>query len=210
VRPRSTHRRRAIAAIAFATVAAAGCGGGERQDENEPEGEFEVEVVDATFPEKQKLGKSSKLELTVRNSDSEGVPNLAVTVNGFSFRREEADLADPNRPRFALNGVPQEVGGFPEAREAAPQGCATAYVDTWACGPLASGGQKTLTWSVTAVVAGPFEITYRIAGGLDGKAKAVTADGEPVTGSFSGTVSARAAQTRIAADGKTVIVVKPR
>ena len=81
-----------------------GCGGGERQDANEPSGDFNVEVVDASFPKEQKLGKSSDLVLTVRNSGSEDVPNLAVTVNGFSYRREETDLSDPNRPRFAVNG----------------------------------------------------------------------------------------------------------
>ena len=45
--------------IAIVLAAAAGCGGGEAQDENEPSGDFTVEVVDATFPKKQKLGTKS-------------------------------------------------------------------------------------------------------------------------------------------------------
>jgi hypothetical protein len=58
---------------------------------------------------------------------------------------------------------------------------------------------------VTAVVAGPYELDYTVAAGLDGKAKAVDANGETPTGVFSGTVSDEAPQTKIAADGKTVI-----
>ena len=127
--------------------------------------------------------------MTVRNSGSEDVPNLAVTVNGFSYRREETDLSDPNRPRFAVNGLPVEIGGFPEARDAAPRGCGTAYVNTWACGPLAPGNERTLRWTVTAVVTGPYEIDYRVAAGLHGKAKAVVAGGGAPEGSFTGVVS---------------------
>ena len=95
VRARSTHRR-AIAVMA--AVAVAGCGGGARQDENEPDGKFEVEVAKATFPEKQKLGQSADLAITVRNTGSETVPNLAVTVNGFSSRSEEAGPRRPEPP----------------------------------------------------------------------------------------------------------------
>ena len=84
VRARSTHAGSAVAVIALAALAS--CGGGDPQDANEPEGDFQVEVVNATFPEKQKLGKSSDLEITVRNAGDEAVPNLAVTVTGFSFR----------------------------------------------------------------------------------------------------------------------------
>ena len=64
-------------------LAVAGCGGGERQDENEPEGNFPVEVVEAKFPEDQKLAKSSDLVVTVRNAGEETIPNIAMTVNGL-------------------------------------------------------------------------------------------------------------------------------
>ncbi len=204
VRARSTHAGSAIAAIALAALAS--CGGGDPQDANEPEGDFQVEVVSATFPEKQKLGKSSDFEMTVRNAGDEAVPNLAVTVNGFGFRSEQEGLSDPNRPRFAIDGVPQEVGGFPEARDAGPDGCETAYVNTWACGPLEPDDELRLRWSVTAVTAGPYEISYRVAGGLDGKAKAVVEGGSPAEGTLAGTISQKANHTRIGADGKTVVV----
>jgi hypothetical protein len=192
---------------AVAVIAAAGCGGGERQDENEPKGDFQVEVVKASFPKKQKLATNSALDITIRNAGTETVPNLAVTVDGFGYRREQPGLADPSRPRFAVNGVPQQVGGFPEARDDAPAGCETAYVSTWACGPLKPDGEKTFRWSVTAVVAGPYEIRYLVAGGLNGKARAVLAGGGAAGGSFTGTVSARANHTVIGPDGKTVVIV---
>jgi hypothetical protein len=204
VKARSTRAGGAVAAIALA--ATVGCGGGERQDENESSGEFQVEVVSATFPRSQKLGKTSELELTVRNAGDEAVPNLAVTVDGFSYRRTETDLADPNRPRFAVEGVPAEVGGLPEARTASPRGCDTAYVNTWACGELAPGDEKTLRWTVTAVVTGPYEIAYRVAAGLDGKARTVaTDDGDLPEGSFAGTISDKPNHTVIGPDGKTVV-----
>ncbi len=187
-------------------MALAGCGGGGRQDEDEPEGDFAVEVVEASFPEDQKLAKSSNLVLTLRNAGDRTVPNIAVTVDGFNVRKSDPELADPERPQFVINGVPREIGGFPEAKDASPLGCDTAYVNTWACGPLAEGKQRTFRWSVTAVQAGDFEIDWRVAAGLDGKAKAVgPGGGDPPSGSFSGTVSNEAPEVRVADDGKTVV-----
>jgi hypothetical protein len=58
---------------------------------------------------------------------------------------------------------------------------------------------------VTAVVAGPYELSYTVAAGLDGKARAVDESGETPQGVFTGTVSDEAPQTKIAADGKTII-----
>jgi hypothetical protein len=191
---------------ALCLLAVAGCGGGERQDENEPEGDFAVEVVEAKFPESQKLAKSSDLVVTVRNAGQDTIPNIAMTVNGFDERKTDPDLADPNRPVFALNGVQVEIAGFPEAKDAAPRGCDTAYVNTWACGPLKPNQEKTFRWSVTAVQAGDFKVSWRVAAGLDGKAKAVAAGGGPAPrGSFSGSISDEAPEVRVADDGKTIV-----
>lgn len=187
-------------------LAIAGCGGGERQDENEREGNFPVEVVEAKFPEKQKLAKSSDLVVTVRNAGNETIPNIAVTVNGFDRRTTQPDVADPTRPVFALNGVQVEIAGFPEAKDASPRGCDTAYVNTWACGPLGPNEQKSFRWSVTAVHAGDFKVDWKVAAGLDGKAKAVTPGGGPAPrGRFSGTISDAAPEVRVADDGKTIV-----
>jgi hypothetical protein len=194
-----------LAAACLLTVAA-GCGGGERQDENEPEGNFAVEVVEAKFPQDQKLAKSSDLVVTVRNAGQETIPNIAMTVNGFDRRTTSPDVADPSRPVFALNGVQVEIAGFPEAKDASPRGCDTAYVNTWACGPLKPNKQKTFRWSVTAVQAGDFKIAWRVAAGLDGKAKAVAPGGGPAPrGNFSGTISDAAPEVRVADDGKSIV-----
>jgi hypothetical protein len=208
VRPVLQARRRyARAAIALAgLLAATGCGSGERQDADEPEGEFPVDVVSASFPEQQRLAERTNLVIAVRNAGRETIPNIAMTVDGFSYRKNDPDLADRERPRFAVNGVPVEIAGFPEAKDATPRGCDTAYVNTWACGPLRPDEQATFRWSVTAVQAGPFKVDWRVAAGLAGKARAVSVgSGQAPSGSFAGSVSNRAPQSRIAEDGRTVV-----
>jgi hypothetical protein len=209
--PELEARRKAFAGLIALSCATAvvGCGGGARQDADEPEGNFDVAVVSATFPKQQKLAQTSQLEITVENTGKEDVPNIAVTVNGLSYRATQPDLADAERPRFALEGIQRQIGGFPEAKDASPTGCDTAYVNTWACGPLKPGKQAKLVWRVTAVKAGPYEISWRVAAGLNGKAKAVTSGGGAPTGSISGTVSRAAPKVRIAADGKTVVTESP-
>jgi len=199
-------RSKLLATVSVA-AAIAGCGGGERQDEDEPEGDFSVEVVRASFAREQRLAQRTNLVITVRNAGDETIPNVATTVNGFNYRSTEPDLAESERPQFAMNGVPREIGGFPEAKNATPSGCETAYVNTWACGPLRPGRERTFRWSVTPVRAGPYEIDWRVTAGLDGKARAVNAaaGGGVPRGTFSGTVSNEAPEVRIADDGKTVV-----
>jgi hypothetical protein len=203
VRPR---RHAAVAACLglFAALGLIACGG-DRQDKNEPKGNFQVDVLNAKFPKKQKLAKRSTLVIKVRNSGDKTVPNVALTVAGFDERKDNTDLADPNRPVFVVNGVPKQIGGFPESKDATPPGCDTAYVNTWACGPLGVGKSKTFEWSVTAVRAGPYTIRYTVAAGLNGRAKAINASGTRPTGVFAGTISDTAPQARVADDGKTVV-----
>jgi hypothetical protein len=201
-------RRHAAVAACLGLTAAIGlaaCGSGPRQDEDEPEGNFPVDVVDATFPGKQKLAKRSDLVIKVRNTGDREIPNIAVTVNGFDERRDNPDLADPNRPVFVINGIPKQIGGFPESKDAAPAGCDTAYVNTWACGKLAPGRTRTFKWTVTAARAGPYRITYTVAAGLNGKAKAVDAGGARPRGTFTGTISDTPPETRVADDGETIV-----
>ena len=191
---------------AAALAALAGCGGGERQDENEPEGDFKVEVVKASFPSDQKLAKRSELVIVVRNADTKQIPNIAVTMDGLDYRKDDPELADQRRPQFVVNGRFKKFGNIEDAQAITPGGVENpTYVNTWALGPLEPGESKEFKWDVTAVVAGPYELNYKVAAGLDGKAKAVDANGETPTGVFSGTVSDEAPQTKIAADGKTVI-----
>jgi hypothetical protein len=198
-------RRVNLGAALFGVLAVSSCGGAERQDANEPEGRFPVEVVSAEFPTAQKLAKRSELEIVVRNSGRKAVPNLAVTVRGFDVRLEGRGLSDPKRPVFVINGEPKEIGGFPESKEAAPEGGETAYVDTWALGRVGPGERKAFRWIVTAVKPGPFRLRYEVAAGLDGKARAVTAAGGTPRGLFRGSVSDVAPDSRVADDGSTII-----
>jgi hypothetical protein len=182
-----------------------GCGGDDRQDANEAEASYDVKVVDADFPTRQRLGNEAKLQIVVRNDDSETIPNIAVTVNGFYRRMEDPDLADPNRPVFIIDGDPREFGGYPDVKVAAPAGGSTALVDTWALGPLKPGAERAFRWRVTAVKPGPFKLTYAVAAGLQGKAKAIGAGGAQPRGQFAGTITPRPPASRVAADGVTVI-----
>ena len=66
-------------------------------------------------------GGALHLRITVRNAGDEPDPNIAVTVDGFDFERERRPSSPTrSRPRFAVNGVPVEIGGMPEAREDVP------------------------------------------------------------------------------------------
>lgn len=199
-------RRRTHAALALTGVALlGGCGGGDRQDENEPEGDFAVEITRATFPEKQRLAQTSNLEIRVRNAGNRTIPNVAITIEGFGYRENDPTLSDSERPQFIVNGEPREIGGFPETENGGPPGCGTAYVDTWACGPLKRGKERSFRWGVTAVKAGPYEIAWRVAAGLNGKAKAVGQGGVAPRGKFFGTVSDEVPQVRVGDDGRTVV-----
>jgi hypothetical protein len=197
-------RNCAIAVIAAAVVVA-GCGGGARQDKNEKAGNFQLEIVDASFPAKQKLAKRSDLVIEVRNTGSATAPDVGMTVNGLTTRRVNPDLADPNRPTFVINGRPVNIGGVPDSKEAVPAGCDTAYVNTWACGPLKAGASRKFKFSVTAVRAGAYKVTYKVSAGLTGKAKAVAAAGKSLGGTFTGKISGAAPATRVADDGHTIV-----
>jgi hypothetical protein len=188
---------------------AVGCGSGERQDANEAEASYEVAVVDAKFPERQRLAEQSELAIAVRNDSDETVPNIAVTLKGLGRRSDDPNVQDPGRPVFVIAGEDAEIGGYKEVKLAAPGGGQTTLVDTWTLGKLKPGATKTFRWRLTAVEPGPFELRYAVAAGLGGKAKAVGPGDAQPRGSIKGTISSRAPVSRIAADGRTVIAPAP-
>ncbi|MBA2439305.1 MAG: hypothetical protein H0V50_01370 [Thermoleophilaceae bacterium] len=199
-------RRSHLAPACLCLLVLSSCGGGERQDESEPEGEFKVRVVRAEFPAAQALAQRADLKITVRNAEAtRSVPNIAVTVKGFDTRLENPGLADPGRPVFVINGEPKEIGGYPESKEKAPAGGETAYNGTWALGRLEPGRQKTFRWTVTAVRAGPYRLSYEVAAGLDGKAKAVGTGGRAPKGLLTGTIDGEAPDTRVGEDGRSIV-----
>jgi hypothetical protein len=183
-------RGTAVACLLPLSAFAVGCGGGERQDANEPSGSFAVAVAKASFPAKQTLAESSELKITVRNTDSKPLPDVAVTVDSFSAPSDQVGLADPQRPVWIVDEGP--VGGE------------TAFVNTWALGALAPGASRTFTWKVTAVQAGTQKVSYKVSPGLDGKAKA--ADPAKVDGSFTVSISKKPAQATV--DPETGAVIR--
>ena len=201
--------KRTHLASALLSLLALGACGGETQDADEPEGDFKVELVKASFPSDQSLAQRSNLEITVRNAETErSVPNIAVTVNGFDTRSEDADEADPSRPVFVINGRQRELATYSDAQEAAPRG-ETAYNGTWTLGRLRPGQTKTFRWNVTAVKPGPFRLSYEVAAGLDGKARAVASGGRPLKGLFSGAVESDPPDTRVGEDGRSIVKGAP-
>ena len=152
-----------IAAAALLAASISGCGGGEAQDANEPTGNYEVAITKVSFPRKQGLGETSRLVITVQNTGQSEVPDITMTVNGLNYRSTEPGVADPIRPVWVINAGP--INGT------------TAYVNTWALGPLAEGAERSFIWSLSASQPGTRTLEYRAGAGLNGKARAVTADG---------------------------------
>jgi hypothetical protein len=89
--------------------------------------------------------------------------------------------------------------------DSAPRGGVTAYTNTWALGKLTPGQTKLFVWRVTAVKSGVHAIKYRVAAGLNGKAKAVVAGGnEQPSGQFTINISAKPANARVGANGQVI------
>ena len=207
---------RALAWMPVLAVAVAGCGGGttvkgDRQDTDEPEGNYPVAVEEAEFPLQQELAETSTMRVVVRNAGNERIPNIVVTVqcrdskggqNG-SFDRQVAGQAqaDKNRPNFVVDQIPGSTR--PASRQQLdPLERSTAYVNTYSLGPLGANRTATFEWKVTAVRAGDFRVCYRVAAGLDGKAKAVASSGSlPIEKEWQGNISNAAPKTGVADDG---------
>ncbi len=183
-------RTTTIACLLPLAALSAGCGGGERQDKNEPKGSYSVEVSKAEFPAEQSLAKESEMSIVVKNTDDKPLPDVAVTVDRFSKASDQAGLADAQRPVWIV--------------DRGPFGGETAFVNTWALGPLAPGESKTFTWKVTAVQAGAHDIAYKVSPGLDGRAR--VADPARAAGTFRINISQKPAQARV--DPKTGEVIR--
>jgi hypothetical protein len=174
LRRSATSRAGVLAGTLATVVLSLGACGADRQDENEPEGTYKVDVVSASFPGRQHLADEATLKLEVQNRDEREIPNLAVTVDGFGQRRDDATLSDPERPVWIVNQGPRNAN--------------SALTNTWTVGPVPAGQTRTLSWKVTAVRSGTYSVRYRVSAGLDGKAVAEAFDG---SGSAKGSFIAR-------------------
>ena len=222
--PRRTRVRRSRRLIAAAACAARNSGNRglrgdeERQDENEPAGEFPVEVNSAKFPARQRLAETSDLVLEWRTPATRRSPTSrsrstqatrrptarstsAPTSRTWPTRTAPSGSSKTDYPKLLAEGVDvAELDAEPTA------GAETAATDTYAFGPLPPGESLTAVWRVTPVVGGTFTVHYEVAGGLDGQAKAVTADGSPVEGEFVATISTKPPKTRVTDSGEVEVV----
>jgi hypothetical protein len=187
----------AACGVALAMLAS-GCGGSE-QDAHEPKGVYEMEVVKAKFPPKQAIASDERLALIVRNSGTHTIPNVAISLNSLSYTSDYPHLAVDKRPVWIVNRAPGPVPTVRVLSEEVypPGGSETAYVNTWALGPLAPGASKIFVWHVTPVKAGVHTVYYRVAAGLGGKARAQLAGGTPVMGRFVVSIAPRPPHTHV-------------
>jgi hypothetical protein len=182
--------------VTGAATLVAGCGGGDRQDKNESSGTFKVDIVKASFPKSQSLAQAERFVISVRNAETaRSVPNVAVTVDSFSKASQQAGLADPERPVWIV--------------DAGPRGGTTAYTNTWALGPLAPGQTKTFVWRVTPIKAGTQTVSYQVAAGLNGKAKARLPNGAIPQGKFIVAISGKPAQSTVDPNTGEVVRTAP-
>ena len=202
----------ALLALAWALTA---CGSEERQDASEPSGDFPVQVAKAKFPSHQTLAETSDLQLEISNAGDQTIPNLAVTIytgdskagvtatgsgqGSFNTPVDQPGLANPNRPVWILEHKYPKLltpGVTVEHLDRAPSaGAAAAQTDTFQFGPVPAGESKDIVWRVTSVRAGTYTVHYEVAAGLQGKARAVSANGGPVKGDFVATISEKPPRT---------------
>jgi hypothetical protein len=168
-------------------VIAAGCGGGSRQDAHEARGTFQMKVLRASFPTSQSIARPTRLELEVSNTGSRVVPNVAVSLDSFNYTASFPELAANKRPVWAIERGPGAIAEPPvESQEVSPPGGGqTAYLNTWALGPLAVGASQTFVWRVVPVKAGRHTVSFTVAADLAGKAKARLVSGSAVAGHFT-------------------------
>jgi hypothetical protein len=185
-----------VVAAGLGALALAGCGGGTRQDAAEPAATYTVNVVKASFPLSQRLAGQVRMDITINNPGAKTIPDIAVTVEGadgaapaqaFGVEDSQVGLADPSRPIWIV--------------DRGPYGGDTAYVNTWTLGTLRPHQEKTFTWYVTPTVAGTHRVRYRVAAGLNGKARARLAGGGAPAGTFTVAVSAKPAGVKVSPNG---------
>ncbi|HEX5224100.1 MAG TPA: hypothetical protein VFW29_03115 [Solirubrobacteraceae bacterium] len=168
----------------------AGCGGSE-QTAGEPHETFPMELLHASFPTKQAVARPATLSLVVRNSGSKAIPNVAVTVDSFNYHSNYPQLAASSRPVWAIERGPGSAPTPPVQSEdvSKPGSGQTAYVNTWALGPLAAGATRTFRWQVVAVTAGRHVVSYSVGAGLAGRSGARASKGS-LRGSFAVNIAA--------------------
>ncbi len=144
-------------------------------------------MTQASFPTHQAISKPERLVLSVHNTGTRALPNVAVAVNSFDYVSDYPKLASNKRPVWVVETGPGPAAKPPvETVEVdAPGGGTTATYNVWALGRLAPGATRSFVWHVTPVKSGTHRVFYRVYGGLNGKARAVLAGGGAPGGTFT-------------------------
>jgi hypothetical protein len=189
------------------------------QSAKEPHGKFPVTVNEASFPTKQTLSEHTHLTIQVRNTGTETIPNIAVTIcnrtctypadigqgtsaEAFSQVSNQKFLANPSRPIWIVDTPPGTCGY--SCRNGGEGSAVSAYANTWAMGPLKAGHTALFSWKVTAVSPGHHVVAWQIAAGLNGKARAVLSDGSAPRGTFNVNITPKPAQQYVNNGGQIV------
>ena len=119
-------------------------------------GTFQLKVLHASFPLVQSIARPTSLQLLVRNTGIHTVPNVAVTLDSFSYTENFPELAASQRPVWIIDRGPGTLPLRPVRSQAvSPPGSGqTNYVNTWALGALAPGGTRAFLWRVVPVKSG--------------------------------------------------------
>lgn len=176
---------------ACAALAAAGCGGGSEQTHGEAKRSYAMRISAASFPPKQSIAKPAEMRVRVLNSSDRTVPVVAITVDSFSYVEKYPELAANKRPVWVVEQGPGTIANLPVQSQAVspPGGGQTAYVNTWALGPLKAKAERTFSWRVVPVKAGSHSVRLTVSAGLAGNAKATLARGGAVTHSFTAQIA---------------------
>lgn len=190
------------------------CGGGDSSGSDEPTGTFPIKVTEASFPTLQRLGQTSLLQLSIRNTGKRTVPGLTVsfTIKGqegedsglpFGVSDPQPELAQPDRPVWVLAATYPRLQG-----SADPGGASTSSPKTFAFGPLKPGQTTKAVWKLSAVRAGEYTLLYDIDAGFGGAAKAETDGGVAPGGSFATEITDRLPKTEVTDSGEIVEIEK--
>lgn len=176
---------------AFAALAISGCGGGSEQTHGEAKRSYAMRIAAASFPAKQSMARPAEMKVRVSNESARTVPNVAISVDSFSYVEKYAELAANKRPVWVVEEGPGTPAALPVQSQAVspPGGGQTNYVNTWALGPLKAGASRTFTWKVVPVKAGSYTLHLKVAAGLAGNARAVLRGGGQVSRSLTAEIA---------------------
>jgi hypothetical protein len=159
-------------------------------------GDYPVEIVEASFPARQHIDKEVAMRLTVRNTGTRTMPDVAATVTtgaagtsapAFARRDPQPGLAEPWRQVWLLDVPP--VGGD------------NALANTWTLGQLAPGESKTFTWRVHPLIAGPHVISWSVAPAMRAQL-ATLASGQPAKGRLTAVIVAKAPSATVGSNDR--------